>query len=228
MHLVEANEWEKLVQNLVKEGILRSPKVIETMRKVPRERFLPENMRSYGAVDTPLPIGFSQTASAPHMVSIMNEALQLEVGHKVLEVGAGSGWHAATIAELVAPRTAPRSEWGHVYTIEIVQGLADFARKNIMNNGYGDRASIIHGDGSMGFPEKAPYDRILATAAAPSVPKPLVEQLKPGGTMLIPVGSLSLFQNLIKLTKGSDGKTKEENLGGVAFVPLTGKYGHQF
>ena len=97
-----------------------------------------------------------------------------------------------------------------------------------MNNGYGDRASIIHGDGSMGFPEKAPYDRILATAAAPSVPKPLVEQLKPGGTMLIPVGSLSLFQNLIKLTKGSDGKTKEENLGGVAFVPLTGKYGHQF
>lgn len=225
---MEANEWEKLVQNLVKEGILRSPKVIETMRKVPREKFLPENMRSYGAVDTPLPIGFSQTASAPHMVSIMNEALQLEVGHKVLEVGAGSGWHAATIAELVAPRTAPRSEWGHVYTVEIVQGLADFARKNIMKAGFGDRVTIICADGSLGHPEKAPYDRVLVTAAAPDVPKPLIEQLKPTGIMLIPVGNASLFQSLIKITKGSNGKTKEENLGGVAFVPLTGRYGHRF
>jgi protein-L-isoaspartate(D-aspartate) O-methyltransferase len=226
--LVEAPEWDKLVQNLIKEGVLHSSRVIETMRKIPREKFLPENMRSYGAVDTPLPIGFSQTASAPHMVAIMNEALQLEIGHKVLEVGAGSGWHAATIGELVAPRTAPRSEWGHVYTVEIVQGLSDFSRKNIMNSGYGDRVTIIHGDGSAGYSEKAPYDRILATAAAPSVPKPLVEQLKPEGIMLIPVGSLSLFQNLIKLTKTGDGKTKEENLGGVAFVPLTGKYGQQF
>jgi len=224
---VEANEWEKLVQNLIKEGILRSQKVIETMRKVPREKFLPENMRSYGSVDTPLPIGFSQTASAPHMVSIMNEALQLEVGNKVLEVGAGSGWHAATIAELVAPRTAPRSEWGHVYTIEIVPELADFARKNIMNNGYGDRVTIIHGDGSLGYPEKAPYDKILVTAGAPDVPKPLVDQLKTTGIMLIPVGSLSLFQSLFKITKTADGKTKEENLGGVAFVPLTGEYGHR-
>jgi protein-L-isoaspartate(D-aspartate) O-methyltransferase len=225
---VEESEWEKLIQNLTKEGILRSPKVIETMRKVPREKFLPENMRSYSVVDTPLPIGFGQTASAPHMVSIMNEALQLETGLKVLEVGAGSGWHAATIAELIAPKTAPRSEWGHVYTLEIVQGLAEFARKNIMNNGYGDRVTIVHGDGSMGYPEKAPYDRILVTAAAPDTPKPLVEQLKTAGIMLIPVGSLSLFQNLIKVTKTSDGKIKEENLGGVAFVPLTGKHGHKF
>lgn len=225
---MEANEWEKLIQNLIKEGILRSPKVIETMRKVPREKFLPENMRYYGAVDTPLPIGFGQTASAPHMVSIMNEALQLEVGSRVLEIGAGSGWHAATIAELIAPNTAPRSEWGHVYTLEIVQELAEFARKNIMNGGYGDRVSIIHGDGSIGYAEKAPYDRILVTAAAPDVPKPLIDQLKPTGIMIIPVGSLSLFQNLIKITKGTDGKTKQENLGGVAFVPLTGEYGHQF
>jgi protein-L-isoaspartate(D-aspartate) O-methyltransferase len=118
---VEANEWERLIHNLIKEGILRSPGVIDTMRKVPREKFLPENMRSYSTVDTPLPIGFGQTASAPHMVSIMNEALQLEIGLKVLEIGAGSGWHAATIAELVAPKTAPRSEWGHIYTVEIVQ-----------------------------------------------------------------------------------------------------------
>jgi len=161
------------------------------------------------------------------MVSIMNEALQLEVGNKVLEVGAGSGWHAATIAELVAPSGAPRSEYGHVYTVEIVQDLADSARKNIMKAGYGDRVTIIGGDGSMGFPAKAPYDRILVTAAAPDVPKPLIDQLKSGGIMLIPVGNASLFQNLMKVTK-TDGKIKQENLGGVAFVPLTGKYGHSF
>ncbi len=160
------------------------------------------------------------------MVSIMNEALQLEVGSKVCEVGAGSGWHAATIAELVAPSGTPRSEYGHIYTIEIVQGLADFARKNIMKAGYGDRVTIINGDGSLGFPEKAPYDRILVTAAAPDIPKPLIDQLKSGGILLIPVGRASLFQNLLKVTK-TDGKTKQENLGGVAFVPLTGKYGHK-
>jgi protein-L-isoaspartate(D-aspartate) O-methyltransferase len=157
----------------------------------------------------------------------MNEALRLEVGDKVLEVGAGSGWHAATIAELVAPSGAPRSEYGHVYTVEIVQDLADFARKNIMKAGYGDRVTIISGDGSLGFPEKAPYDKILVTAAAPDIPKPLIDQLKSGGIMLIPVGSASLFQNLMKITK-TNGKIKQENLGGVAFVPLTGKHGHRF
>jgi protein-L-isoaspartate(D-aspartate) O-methyltransferase len=162
------------------------------------------------------------------MVSIMNEALQLEVGHKVLEIGAGCGWHAATIAEIIAPKDAPRSEWGHVYTVEIVQGLADFARKNIMNAGYNDRVTIVCADGSVGYAETAPYDRILVTAAAPDIPKPLIEQLKPNGIMLIPVGSVQLFQSLIKITKGVNGKTREENLGGVAFVPLTGRYGHNF
>ena len=162
------------------------------------------------------------------MVSIMNEALQLEVGHKVLEIGAGCGWHAATIAEIIAPKDVPRSEWGHIYTLEIVQGLADFARKNIMNAGYNDRVTIVCADGSVGYAEKAPYDRILVTAAAPDIPKPLIEQLKPNGIMLIPVGSVQLFQSLIKITKGVNGKTREENLGGVAFVPLTGRYGHNF
>jgi protein-L-isoaspartate(D-aspartate) O-methyltransferase len=162
------------------------------------------------------------------MVSIMNEALQLEVGHKVLEVGAGCGWHAATISEIIAPKDAPRSEWGHVYTVEIIQELADFARKNIMNAGYGDRVTIICADGSIGYAEKAPYDRVLVTAAAPDVPKPLIEQLKPNGIMIIPVGSAHLFQSLMKITKGIDGKIKEENLGGVAFVPLTGRFGHRF
>jgi protein-L-isoaspartate(D-aspartate) O-methyltransferase len=162
------------------------------------------------------------------MVSIMDEALHLEVGQKVLEVGAGSGWHAATIAEIIAPLDAPRSEWGRIYTVEIVQALAENARKNIMTAGYADRVTIINADGSKGYAEKAPYDRIAVTAAAPNVPKPLVDQLKPSGIMLIPVGTVSLFQNLIRVTKGLDGKIKQENLGGVAFVALTGKYGHKF
>jgi protein-L-isoaspartate(D-aspartate) O-methyltransferase len=162
------------------------------------------------------------------MVSIMNEALQLEVGQKVLEVGAGSGWHSATIAEIVSPSGAPRTEWGCVYTLEIVQALAENAKKNIRNAGYNDRVKIINADGSKGYAEKAPYDRIVVTAAAPSVPQPLIDQLKPGGILIIPVGSVSLFQNLIKITKESDGKIKQENLGGVAFVPLTGEYGHKF
>ncbi|MEM2098719.1 MAG: protein-L-isoaspartate(D-aspartate) O-methyltransferase [Candidatus Bathyarchaeia archaeon] len=225
---MEKTNWEKLIDNLTRQGILRSPKVIKAMHDVPRSSFLPENQREYSAVDTPLPIGFGQTISAPHMVAIMNEALQLEVGQKVLEVGAGSGWHSATIAEIIAPHGAPRSEWGHVYTVEIVPELADVARKNILNEGYADRVTIICDDGSKGYLAKAPYDRIVVTAAAPSFPPPLLEQLKPNGVMLIPVGSVSLFQTLFKVTKDSKGITRRENLGGVAFVPLTGEYGHSF
>jgi protein-L-isoaspartate(D-aspartate) O-methyltransferase len=219
-------EWEKLIDSLVKQGILNSPKVVSAMLSVPRSKFLPEEMRSYSATDMPLQIGFGQTISAPHMVSIMNETLQLEVGQKVLEVGAGSGWHAATIAELVAHKDVPRSEWGHVYTVEIVQVLAEIARKNIMNAGYGDRVTIVNADGSKGYPEKSPYDRIVVTAAAPEIPQPLLNQLKTNGVMIIPVGEISLFQTLIRLTKDENGKIKQENLGEVAFVPLTGKYGH--
>ncbi|MEM4243945.1 MAG: protein-L-isoaspartate O-methyltransferase, partial [Candidatus Bathyarchaeia archaeon] len=143
-------------------------------------------------------------------------------------VGAGSGWHAATIAEIIAPSDTPRSEWGHVYTVEIVKALADSAKKNLMIAGYADRVTIINADGSKGYEEKAPYDRILVTAAAPDVPKPLIDQLKPNGVMLIPVGSVSLFQSLIKVTKSAEGKIKQENLGGVAFVPLIGEYGQRF
>jgi protein-L-isoaspartate(D-aspartate) O-methyltransferase len=161
------------------------------------------------------------------MVAILNEALELETGQKILEIGAGSGWHAATIAEIIAPKDAPRSEWGHIYTVEINQNLADTAKKNIMNTGYSDRVTIIVADGSKGYPEKAPYNRILVGAAAPEVPKPLVDQLKLGGIMLIPVGSISLFQNLLKIAKGTDGKIKENNLGGAAFDPLIGDCGYK-
>jgi len=160
------------------------------------------------------------------MVSIMNEVLELEMGHKVLEVGAGSGWHAATIAEIVAPTDAPKDKWGHVYTIEIVSQLAEFAKKNIEKADYGDRITLICRDGSLGYPEEAPYDRVLVTAAAPDVPKPFVEQLKTGGVLVIPVGGMYLYQTLVRVRK-RDGQILEENLGGVAFVPLTGRYGQR-
>jgi len=160
------------------------------------------------------------------MVSIMNEALELEVGHRVLEVGAGSGWHASTIAEIVAPSEMPRERWGHVYTVEIVRELADSARKSIERAGYGDRVSVVCADGSEGYAVEAPYDRVLVTAAAPDIPKPLVEQLRSGGVLVVPVGGTYLYQTLVRVRK-MNGLLLEENLGGVAFVPLTGKYGHR-
>ena len=217
--------WEGLIRRLTRQGILRSERVIRAFRRVPRHAFLPEDLKRYAAVDTPIPIGHGQTVSAPHMVAIMDEALELEVGHRVLEVGAGSGWHAATVAELVAPSDEPRERWGHVYTVEIIPELAETARRNIEENGFGERVTVICGDGSMGYEDEAPYDRVLVTAAAPEIPKPLVEQLKVGGILLIPIGGLRFFQSLIKVRK-ENGMVKE-NLGGVAFVPLVGKYGHK-
>jgi len=157
----------------------------------------------------------------------MDEVLELEVGNRVLEVGAGCGWHAATVAEIVAPSDMPKEKWGHVYTVEIVSQLADLARTNIEKAGYGGRVTIICGDGSLGYVEMAPYDRILVTAAAPDVPKPLIEQLKNGGVLVIPVGGVYLYQTLLRIRK-RDEKITEENLGGVAFVPLTGRHGYKF
>jgi len=158
------------------------------------------------------------------MVAIMNEALDLGVGHKVLEVGAGSGWHAATIAEIVAPSNVPKEEWGHVYTVERIPELAAFAKDNISKAGYENRVTIIHQDGTLGYPKEAPYNRILVTAAGPEVPIPLIQQLGEDGILLVPVGTAQFYQTLIRLRK-KNGQTIEENLGGVAFVPLIGKYG---
>lgn len=159
------------------------------------------------------------------MVCIMNEELELEVGLKVLEVGTGSGYHACTIAEAVAPSDVSREKWGHVWTIEIIPQLCELAERNIRESGYSDRVTVICGDGSLGYPEKAPYDRILVTAAAPDIPDTLVEQLKPGGIMVLPVGAPGGFQELVKVYKTANGSVKTSYLGGVAFVPLRGRKG---
>jgi len=155
----------------------------------------------------------------------MNEALELEVGQKVLEVGAGTGYHASSIAEVIAPLSQPREKWGHVWAMEIVPQLADLARRNVAELGYTERVTIIEGDGSKGLPEHAPYDRVLVTAAAPEVPEPLAEELRPGGILLIPVGDFRYFQELLKIRKARDESLSTEYLGGVAFVPLRGKAG---
>ncbi len=150
----------------------------------------------------------------------MDEALELKPGHKVLEVGAGSGYHAATIAELVGPK-------GQVFTIELVGELVEFARKNLNRAGYGDRVTLVQGDGSLGYRDHAPYDRILVTAAAPKVPASLVEQLTLDGVLVVPVGGRWFPQELVKARKKPDGRLERSSLGGVAFVPLIGEEGFE-
>src|SRR5213596_2266803 len=152
------------------------------------------------------------------MVAIMNEALELEPGLIILEVGAGSGYHAATIAEQIGPR-------GHVYTIEQVTDLVDFARKNLERAGYSNRVTLVQGDGSLGYSERAPYDRILVTAAAPKIPPTLLEQLNSDGILVVPVGGRMFPQELVQVRKKTGGTLDRNSLGGVAFVPLIGKYG---
>ena len=214
---------KKLIERLVHEGYLKSAAAIRAFEDVPRNRFLPDKVRSSAYLDTPLPIGYRQTISAPHMVAMMSEALDLHIGQRVLEVGAGSGYHAAIISEMVAPEhtNAP----GHVYTLELVPELASFARGNLQATGYGNRTSVIHGDGSIGYDAEAPYDRILVTAAAPKIPDALLAQLKPGGVLLIPVGHRYSYQDLLKISKGTDGSIVRQSLGGVVFVPLRGENG---
>ena len=213
----QEKRFEELRKYLVKglQLYISDEKVCEAMLRVPRHKFVPEYEQSGAYLDMPLEIGSGQTISAPHMVAIMCELLELSEGHKVLEIGTGSGYNAAIMAELVGKS-------GHVYTVERIEPLVQFARKNLEETGY-NNITIILDDGSMGYSKYAPYDRIVVTCAAPDIPGPLLEQLKPGGIMVIPVGKYS--QKLIRIKKDSNGNIHKEEKGGVIFVPLIGKYG---
>ncbi|MCQ8892506.1 MAG: protein-L-isoaspartate(D-aspartate) O-methyltransferase [Candidatus Methanosuratincola sp.] len=214
---------EMLIRRLIEEGVLTQPEVIKAMSKVPREEFVMPELREQAYMDTPLPSLEGQTISAPHMVAIMCQLLSLKPGHMVLEVGAGTGYHAAVCAEIVAPRQ-PGAKDGHVFAIERIRSLVEFARSNLARCGYSDRVTVIEGDGTMGYPDAAPYDAILVTAAAPRIPPPLKSQLRDGGRMVIPVGEAYSIQDLIVVEKsGSD--FKEWTYGGCVFVPLCGRYG---
>ena len=208
---------DRLVDSLLRRGYITSTSVANAVRRVPREEFVPQRLRDEAYIDTPLPIGDGQTISAPHMVAIMAEKLEVQPGHKVLEVGAGSGYHAAVVAELVRPG-------GRVFTVERYESLARFAEANLARAGYADTVEVIVGDGSLGLPEHAPYDRIFVACGAPDVPSPLIEQLSDGGHMLVPVGG-KMYQDLIKIIKRGK-KVTTENHGGCVFVPLVGEHGY--
>jgi len=196
-------------------GIVKSRTVEKAFLKVPREKFVLPEYRNLAYSDEPLPILASQTISAPHMCLIMIEVdvLDLAAGDKVLEVGAGSGYHAALLYEMVQNK---------VFTIERIPELVEFAKKNLKNAGYTDKVEVILGDGTRGYEPEAPYDKIMVTAAASKIPKPLIEQLKPGGRMAIPVGGPVFSQRLVLVEKSKTGKVSQKNLMGVAFVPLIG------
>jgi protein-L-isoaspartate(D-aspartate) O-methyltransferase len=215
---------ERAIEALVRQGLLKREEVIEAFRRVPRELFLPEEVREDAYVDAPLPIGHGQTTSALHMTAIFCEWSGMDLGDEVLEVGSGCGYMSCVYAEVVAPTGGAKEAWGHVWTAEIIKELADYAKENVERAGYADRVTVVHADASGGLGDRS-FDVIIVTSAAPEVPEPLVEQLKPNGVMLIPVGELYLGQDLIKVAKRPDGGVVRENLGGVAFVPMRGKYG---
>ncbi len=189
-------------------------RVMRVMAEVPRERFVPEDMRALAFRNGPVPIGHGQTISQPYIVALMTDLLAPEPDDVILEVGTGSGYQAAVLSRLVRK----------VYSLEIIEPLASQARRRLAELGY-DNVEVRHADGYAGLPEHAPYDGIIVTAAAPFIPPPLLEQLKPGGRLVIPVGRPGWSQELKLLEKDADGRVREKDVLGVAFVPLTGKLG---
>jgi len=210
--------------------VAKTPTVFEAFLKVPREEFVLPNKRRNAYEDRPLPILAGQTISAPHMCVMLLEALwpgvtEFPCGEKVLEIGAGSGYQAALLAEMVAPISKRKEGRGHVFTIERFGQLVEFARANLEITGYTDRVTVHEGDGTLGYAEEAPFDQILVTAASPDVPSPLIDQLKEGGHLVLPVGGKRFHQTLMVVKKRENGQLIKKKLGGVAFVPLVGKYG---
>jgi protein-L-isoaspartate(D-aspartate) O-methyltransferase len=198
-------------QTIAGRGI-EDPQVLDAMRTVPRHRFVPEEHRDRAYGDFPLPIGYNQTISQPYIVALMTEMLELEPGDRVLEVGTGSGYQAAVLASI------PDIE---VYSIEIVPELAERAERQLEELGYD--VHLRQGDGYHGWPEAAPFDAIIVTAAPDHVPPPLMDQMAEGGRMVIPVGPPGGYQTLWKFVKEEGGDLEAYNMGGVAFVPLTGE-----
>ena len=211
-------EREELVDKLSRNGYIKTDQVKNAMLFVPREEFIPPENRRYAYIDQPLPIGKGQTISAPHMVAMICETLDLKRGMKILEIGSGFGYNAAVVAEIIGPE-------GHLFTTERIESLAKSARDNLKRTGFDQCVTVLHTDGTKGLKEEAPFDRIYATASAPKIPEPLKEQLKIGGRLLTPIGSRNHFQELICILRLSENEYESRKLGGVAFVPMIGKHG---
>ena len=205
--------WDSQRMRMVRQQIeargVRDPRVLEAMRTVRREQFVPESVRTYSTSDTPLPIGFDQTISQPYIVAYMTELLELDPDHRVLEIGTGSGYQTAVLATLC----------DHVYSIEIVPELAERSAKILQELDYRN-VSVRLGDGYLGWPEHAPYDRIIVTAAPPELPQALVDQLATQGRLVAPVGRNPDAQKIVLVTKDARGNVRRRNQLPVRFVPM--------
>jgi len=200
---------DEMVERLKRRGLVEDESVLEAQRSVPRHEFVPDNREEEAYHDRPLPIGEGQTVSAPHMVGAMAEKLELSPGDELLEIGTGCGYHAAVTAELVGD--------GNVYSVEYVESLAEGARETLDRLGYD--VAVRTGDGHEGWPDHAPYDAAYLTCAAKELPDPVVEQVRAGGYVLGPVGTVR--QQLVRLTVAEEG-TERETFGGVRFVRMQG------
>ncbi len=188
---------------------IKTKSVLNAMKNVPRHHFVPENQKRNAYDDRPLPIGYGQTISQPYIVAYMTQIIDPKPEYRVLEIGTGSGYQAAVLGEIV----------DSVFTVEIIQALAERARTDLKENGY-DHVIVRHADGYHGWKSKAPFDAIVVTAAAEHIPPPLIEQLKPDGKMIIPVGSPFMIQNLMLVEKKGE-SIRTTSLFPVRFVPLT-------
>jgi protein-L-isoaspartate(D-aspartate) O-methyltransferase len=207
-------ERKQMVETQIARRGIRDPSVLHAMRTVPRERFVSESQQDQAFDDGPLPIGEGQTISQPYIVALMTAVVQPRPGDRALEIGTGSGYAAAVLAAIVS----------EVYTIERLGGLARTARQRLESLGY-HNVHVRQGDGTLGWPEHAPYDAIIVTAGGPRVPSALLEQLAVGGRLIMPVGSAQRFQHLVRVTRTGSGTYDYEDLEDVAFVPLIGKQG---
>jgi protein-L-isoaspartate(D-aspartate) O-methyltransferase len=207
-----AGERRRMVEEQIRERGIRNERVLAAMEKVPRHLFVPEDLRREAYADHPLPIGDGQTISQPYIVALMTELLDPHAGDRILEIGAGSGYQAAILAELTSG----------VITIERIPAVAARARRNLSSAG-SRPVEVVVGDGTLGYPPKAPYDAILITAATPEVPPPLTEQLADRGRLVAPVGSRGI-QELVRLVREGE-RIRREGHGGVVFVPLIGEHG---
>ncbi len=198
-------------RNVDEHNRIRNSKVLEAMKNVPRHWFVPEAMQRDAYADRPLPIGYGQTISQPYIVGLMTELLDPKPGEKILEIGTGSGYQAAVLSKFTA----------EVYTIEIIEPLHKQALDRLQKFGLGP-GRVLHADGYFGLEKQAPFDAIIVTAAADHIPPPLIQQLRPGGRMIIPVGPVHATQRLVMVEKDANGKIRSRTVHPVSFVPLTG------
>ncbi len=212
MSVADSQNFDKMREEMVAVQIkargISSRNVLNAMRQVPRHEFVPENVKSLAYEDSPLPIGHNQTISQPYIVAYMSEALRVKPGSKILEIGTGSGYQAAVLAQMGM----------QVFTIEIVPELAAQAQKDLTRTGF-TQVKVLHGDGYKGWPDEAPFDAIILTAAPQSIPPALVDQLKVHGTMILPVGPVHRVQSLKRIVKKEEGYTQTTLLP-VRFVPM--------